>query len=466
VERSADGASCPALHPGSTSGRYNRSVPPSRFPFPDRPRLWGVAVSHYQVEGGDTCDWTAWEKAGRTRGEPCGEAVGSWERYEDDALLAKLAGANAFRFSISWSRVEPQRGEFDETVLARYRRFVDRLVELELEPVVTLFHYTHPIWFHETTPWTSTRSVLQFGIFAARAAEALGDAVRFWVILNEPLVFLLAGYLDGQIPPGITDARSLSRVFDHLLAAHCFAAAQIRDRNERAAFGVAHNMMGFDALRGWNPLDRMLVKTAHSMYNRKAFTTGRWQFLLPPGITIRGRRDELPVWLDAFGINFYSRLHLRCPGTTRFIGDYDYHDRTGLGLTDNGWEIAPHILGLMIDEAAQTGIPLVITENGLADAEDRIRPHFLRSHAEEIRKAEGRGIPIHGYFHWSLLDNYEWLDGYEPKFGLYAVDRTTMQRTPRHSAAVFRELGREYLDAQRARSSPLAQLPLHTATAK
>src|SRR5688500_10800732 len=192
----------------------------SRFPFPDRSRLWGVAVSHYQVEGGDPCDWSGWESAGKTRGGACGDATGSWLRYEEDARLAAEAGANAFRFSVSWSRVEPRHGEFDDAALERYRRFVDHLVTLGIEPVVTLFHYTHPNWFHAKTPWTSTASVLAFSRFAGRVAAALGDRVRFWVPLNEPLVFLLAGYLDGQIPPGIRDTTMLNRVFDHLLAAH------------------------------------------------------------------------------------------------------------------------------------------------------------------------------------------------------------------------------------------------------
>src|SRR6185436_11279816 len=136
------------------------------------------AVSHYQVEGNDACDWTDWESAGRTRGDACDVAVGSWDRYEDDADLAHAAGANAFRFSISWSRVEPSRGRFDDDAMKRYSRFVDHLVRRGIEPVVTLFHYTHPRWFHEKSPWTSTGSVLEFGRFAARVAAELGDRVR------------------------------------------------------------------------------------------------------------------------------------------------------------------------------------------------------------------------------------------------------------------------------------------------
>lgn len=421
-----------------------------------------MAVSHYQVEGNDPCDWTEWERAGKTRGEPCGEASGSWNRYEDDARLASEAGANAFRFSISWSRVEPRRGEFDEAVLERYSRFIDELIARNLEPVVTLFHYTHPLWFHEKTPWTSTASVLAFSRFAGRVARVIGDRVRFWVILNEPLVFLLAGYADARIPPGLADPRALNSAFDNMLAAHCAAAGEIRARNNHAAFSIAHNMMGFAPERETNPFDGFLARTAHAMYNRgimEAFAAGRWKFLLPPTTTLRGRRDELPHWLDAFGINFYSRLHLRCPGRARMIGDFDYHDRTGYGLTDNGWEIAPEILGDLIDEASSAGFPLVITENGLADATDRARPDFLRMHYNEIAKAEARGIPIHGYFHWSLLDNYEWLDGFEPRFGLYSVDRTTLERTPRPSVEVFRSLGRQFLEASPFTSS---LRPAHT----
>ena len=401
-------------------------------------------MSHYQVEGGDVCDWSEWSP----KGGPCGDAAGSWQRYESDAVLARLAGANAFRFSISWSRVEPRRGHFDLNALERYSRFVDALVALKIEPVVTLFHYTHPTWFHEKTPWTSTASAMAFGRFAGRVADALGDRVKFWIPLNEPLVFILAGYLEGQIPPGVSDPAALNRVFDHMLAAHCAAAGEIRTRIPGAAIGVAHNMMDFAPDRESNPLDALLARTAHAMYNRgiiEAFSTGRWNFFLPPGTTIRGRRDELPAYLDTFGINFYSRLHLRCPGRRRWIGDFDYHDRSGHGLTDNGWEIAPDSLGRLIDEAAQSGFPLVITENGIADATDRFRPEFLRMHAREIARAEERGIPIHGYFHWSLLDNYEWLEGFEPRFGLYAVDPETLSRTPRPSVEVFKSLGAEFL---------------------
>jgi beta-glucosidase len=421
---------------------------PLSFPFSDRPRLWGVAVSHYQVEGDDPCDWTAWEASGRAAGGACGAAAGSWSRYEEDGRLAQAAGSNAFRFSLSWNRIEPMPGVFDDDALLRYSRFVDALRALNLEPVVTLFHYTHPVWFHEKTPWTSTASVATFARFVRHVAACFGDRVRFYIPFNEPLVFVLAGYLAGTIPPGVSDARSVVRAFDNILAAHAAAAAAIRESNPAAAIGIAHNMMAFAPDRMVRTLDRLLARVADRMYNRgiiEAFATGRWNFFLPPATRVRGRRDDLPASLDVFGINFYSRLHLRCPGTQRAGGDYAYRDRSGNGFSDNGWEIVPQAFGPLLETAAESGFPLVVTENGIADATDRYRPQFIRSHVGHILFAMSRGIPIHGYFHWSLLDNFEWLEGYGPRFGLYEVDRQTFERRPRRSIETFRELGREFL---------------------
>jgi beta-glucosidase len=420
----------------------------SAFPFADRPRLFGVAVSHYQVEGDDPCDWTDWEAAGRTKGGPCGRAAGAWQRYEEDAALAAGLGANAFRFSVSWSRVEPKRGLFDEVALGRYRRFVERLVLLGLEPVVTLHHYTHPRWFHEETPWTAPSSVDAFARFARKTARALAPHVRLFIPFNEPLVLLLGGFLDGQIPPGLADPGAAARALDHLLAAHAEAAAVLREEAPSAAVGVAHNMMDFAPDRPGHPLDALLARHARRLYNTaflEAFATGRWNLWIPPLTRFKGRRDELPGSLDFVGVNYYSRLHVRFPAATRVLTGFSYRDRKGRGLTDNGWEIAPESFGALLGDAGRLGLPILVTENGLADAADALRPEFLRSHLAALAAAEAAGVPIGGYLHWSLVDNFEWLDGYGPKFGLYAVDPDTLERRARPSAAVFRALGKSFL---------------------
>jgi len=416
-----------------------------------------VAVSHYQVEGHDPCDWTDWEAAGRTRGGPCGRAAGAWERYEEDAARTASLGANAFRFSVSWSRVEPRRGEFDEAALARYARFVGCLASLGLEPVVTLLHYAHPRWFHAETPWTSTASVDVFARFAARVAGALGPAARCWTVLNEPFVLVLGGFLDGQVPPGLASARDAARALDHLLAAHEAAAAEIRGAVPGAAIGVAHNVMGFVPDRARSPLDRLLVKVGHRFYNRTlldAFGEGRWNAYLPPFTRLSGRRSGLPASLDFLGVNNYSRLHLRFLGDGGRIGSFAYRDPLGRGLTDNGWEVVPEAFLPLLRECASIGRPLLVTENGLADSADAKRSAFLESHVAVLARAERDGIPVHGYLHWSLVDNFEWLDGWEPRFGLFALDRETLERRPRPSTETFRRLAAQYL----ARQAPAVDL--------
>ena len=419
------------------------------FPLQDRPRLWGVAVSHYQVEGGDPCDWTAWEEAGRTKGGACGRAAGSWQRYEEDAGLAAAAGANAFRFSVSWSRVEPRRGAWDDAALERYGRFVDLLLARGLEPVVTLHHYTHPAWFHEETPWTSPASVESFARFARRVAAALAPRVRVWITLNEPLVFVLGGFLDGQIPPGIADGRAAGRALGNLFAAHAAAAAEIHAVSPRAAVGIAHNVMDFAPLRPHWPLDRAVAAHARRLYNGgflDAFASGTWDLWIPPFTRLKGRLPSLRNSLDFVGVNYYSRLHAACPAATRVLSRFEYRDPRGRGLTDNGWEIAPESFGPLLREAGALGLPVLVTENGLADGDDSRRPEFLRAHVEALLDAGRSGVEVAGYLHWSLVDNFEWLDGYGPKFGLYAVDRETLERRPRPSVAVFREIGKSFLE--------------------
>jgi beta-glucosidase len=347
--------------------------------------------------------------------------------------------------------VEPQPGTFDEGALGRYRRLVDHLARIGVEPVVTLFHYTHPRWFHALSPWTSPRSVEAFARFAAAVAEALGPAARIYTVLNEPLVFVLGGFLDGQIPPGLSDGRAAALALENLLAAHVAAAGVIRRANPDAAIGIAHNMMSFAPERPWNPFDRLLARHADRLYNDgilQAFRTGRWDFRIPPFVRFKGRLDLLPSSLDFFGVNFYSRLHLRSPGRRRFVGDFGYLDRTGRGLTDNGWEIVPEAFEELLRRAAGLGLPLLVTENGLADEDDSRRARFLEEHAAVLERLAGE-LPLLGYLHWSLVDNYEWLDGYGPKFGLCSFDPLTWERRPRPSAATFAALGRRFVEDAR-----------------
>lgn len=258
------------------------------------------------------------------------------------------------------------------------------------------------------------------------------------------------------MPPGLSSARDASRALDHLLAAHEAAAAEIRAAVPGAAIGVAHNVMGFAPERPGNPFDRLLVKVGHRFYNRTlldAFGEGRWSAYLPPFTRLSGKRPGLPASLDFLGVNYYSRLHLRFLGDGGRIGSFAYRDPGGRGLTDNGWEVVPGALLPLLREAASVGRPLLVTENGLADAADAKRVAYLEEHVAVLAEAEEEGLPVHGYLHWSLVDNFEWLDGWEPRFGLLELDRETLARRPRPSSEAFRRLATAYLARSRALSA-------------
>ncbi|MGH9441756.1 MAG: glycoside hydrolase family 1 protein, partial [Thermoanaerobaculia bacterium] len=414
-----------------------------------RPFLWGAATSSYQVEGGPDSDWARWERDGklRARHERCGEASGHGRLWESDyALLASL-GVNAYRFSIEWSRVEPVRGRFSLAALEECRRRVDRLIELGIEPVLTLFHYTHPSWFGEFG-WETRAGVERFLEFVKAVADAVGDRVSTFTILNEPVVFILGGYLDGRIPPGLRDFASASRAMENLLRAHAEAAAILREKSPGARFGIAHNMMDFAPGRRASWADRRLASAADRFYNRaylEAAVTGRLDMRIPMIGRIRASIPELPSATDFIGVNYYSRLHLQFPGRSGWKGEFFYRDAGGRGLTDTGWEVHPEGLVSCLRTAAETDLPVLVTENGIATRDDRLRCDFLREHVALLSQARDSGLPLAGYFYWSLLDNFEWLEGFSPRFGLIDVDYATFARRRRPSAALFAELGARFL---------------------
>jgi beta-glucosidase len=411
--------------------------------------LWGVATSEYQIEGGPDSDWARWEQEGmlRARHERCGEAAGHARLWESDFQLLAALGANAYRFSVEWSRIEPARGRFSSEALALARRRVERLVELGIEPVLTLFHYTHPAWFAEIG-WETREGADLFLRYVRAVADAVGDRVSIYTIFNEPLVFLLGGYVDGRIPPGRHDFSLAARALENMFRAYVEAAAILREKNAAARFGIAHNMMEFSPERRSSWADRRLAEAADRFYNRaylEAAVTGDLDLRIPTIGKTRLSISDLPSATDFIGVNYYSRLHLRFPGKSRWQGEFSYRDAGGRGFTDTGWEIHPEGLISCLRLAAETRLPLIVTENGIATRDDRLRCDFLREHVALLTRSRASGLPLEGYFYWSLLDNFEWLEGFSPRFGLVEVDYATFARRRRPSAALFAELGRRFL---------------------
>jgi beta-glucosidase len=418
-------------------------------PFPGF--LWGVATSAYQVEGAPDNDWTEWESAGRLKAQAdrVGAGSGHRERWASDFGLLPTISANAYRFSLERSRIEPEPGRFSERALAFEAERVAALVRMGVEPCVTLHHYTNPRWFHAAGGWEAAGSVAGFRRYAEEVGAALGSRVRLWVTLNEPVVFVLGGYLGGEIPPGRRGFASAASAFENLLRAHAEAAAVLREASPGARIGIAHNMLEFTPDRGAHALDRRLAREGDRLYNLallEAIATGELDWSFPGQGRIRRRIDGFAGSHDYVGVNYYSRVHIRFRGLPGAIGEFFYRDPAARGLTDTGWEIRPEGFDHSLRQAERVGLPMLVTENGIATRDDRRRADFLREHALVLAHRRAAGARIDGYFYWSLLDNFEWLEGFRPRFGLFGVDYATMTRSRRPSADVFARLGREFLE--------------------
>ncbi len=403
----------------------------------DNKFLWGVATSAFQLEGSVHADWASWDPALKRRPE----ASNHYELYREDLGLLKELGVNAYRFSIEWSRIEPEEDRWDEKALDHYRHLVDLLGDGGIEPMITLHHFTHPAWFLKKYPWHSGDSEGKFLNFAEKIVSKFPD-VRYWITFNEPYVFLLGGYMEGCMPPGIRDVPLAMKAIGNMLRCHARAYDMIHEKRPGAMVSIAHNMAAFSPWHRWNPADRLLAGIAARFYNHSlidAFMRGvlevRFPFRRPLEIKapIQGK-------LDFFGVNYYTRIHMRFNPFKKMWVELRHRDLDGRGLTDLGWEIHPEGLRKMVEHAVTLKVPVIITENGIATHDDDRKINYLRQHVAVVQRCIRDGLDIRGYFYWSLVDNYEWIQGFDSRFGLYKVDFESFQRKPTRAAAYYSHL--------------------------
>jgi len=402
--------------------------------------LFGAATSSHQLDGGaGLSDWSRFEgESGRiARGERSGTATGHRDRVAEDVGLLAATGANAYRFSVEWARLEPAAGQVDEAEWDRVRDEVRRLRASGITPMATLLHFTLPAWLADRGGLLAPGFADLFGRFAGEAARRLAPEVDLFCTVNEPNVQVFNGYLDGVWPPGVRSPRKAWLAFEALLRGHSAAVRAIRALAPRATSGPAVNLMQFEPASRGSALDWLAAWVAAAAFDWSfldALATGRMRPL--PGHGLRGvPLPELRGTTDWIGVNYYTRSLVRfSPGAPGFLAR-----EPGPGpRSDLGWEIRPAgLLSLLRQAWTRYRLPLYVTENGIADAADNRRPAFLRAHLQAVGRALADGVPVRGYFHWSLLDNFEWADGFAPRFGLYAVDYATLARTPRPSVAAF-----------------------------
>ena len=408
----------------------------ARFRFPDS-FLWGASTSAHQVEGGNTNnDWSAWEEAGHVS-VSAGAACDHFHRFRDDFDLARGLQHNAHRFSLEWSRIEPEEGHFSDEGLRHYGDVIDALKTRGMEPVVTLHHYTIPRWLAARGGWDSGKIERYFTRYVGRVAEAYGDRVRWWITLNEPVVQVFKGWLIGQWPPGrVGDYARAMRVIRRMLRAHVLACHAIHQRRADAMVSIAKHCLAFTPNHPRNPFDRLSTWFRDFLFNHlfiEALHTGR---LALPGQFF----ERLPFGrtLDFIGVNYYTRDFVRntgfsLPGFVGLSGTLENERRIGK-RNDLGWEVYPEGLGHFLQSFRRYRLPLLITENGIPTGDEDDRWGFIYMHLWQVMRAMADGIPVLGYLYWSLLDNYEWTDGFHAKFGLIGVKFASQDRIVRPSA--------------------------------
>ncbi len=400
--------------------------------FPDG-FLWGAATSAYQVEGMNTAsDWWAWEQDEIKKPHPkvkdaSGKACDHYNRFDGDFALAERLGHNAHRFSIEWARIQPHEGEWSMEAVAHYKEVFASLRAHHLEPFVTMYHFTLPQWIAERGGWLNPRIVEWFRSYAEFLMEHLGAEATFWATMNEPLAIVDSGFRRGVWAPGRASGWSATiRSFWNMRSAHraAYEAARkiAKEKSLSVSIGVVHNLVVFEAYNKRNIADRICAAALNFIFVRAHL----YLFLKPA---------------DFLGANFYfktrSHFDIRRPQEMLWGRTDETEPRS-----DMGWAIRPDGIAIVLRAARSVGVPIYITENGIADKDDSRRSDFIVKHLRYVHEAIAEGADVRGYFYWSLLDNFEWAWGFEPRFGLCEVDYSDFSRTPRKSAFVYEHIAR------------------------
>jgi beta-glucosidase len=440
----------------STVSELRRRFPPGF--------VWGAAVSAYQIEGAVAEDGrgeSIWDRFSATPGKVVNADSGavacdSYHRYRDDVRLMQELGLGAYRFSISWPRIVPEgRGRVNRAGLDYYERLVDELLAAGIEPFVTLYHWDLPQALEDQGGWPVRATAEAFAEYVEVVTERLGDRVSNWITQCEPWVVGWLGYGTGEHAPGRkSDADALAAAH-HVLLSHGLAADVIRREAGGARVGITIDLVAFHPLTD-SPEDRAAVVRSDGSRNRwildpvlrGAYPEDMLDHFGPVLPEIEdGDLETIAAPLDFLGVNYYTRSVVRADSDG---GSPVTVDGDGVERTDMGWEVYPdglhELLVRLHDEYDPP--PLYVTENGAAYADHRLngsvhdprRISYVERHLDAIARAIEDGVPVHGYFLWSLLDNFEWSFGYSRRFGIVYVDYETLERVPKASYGWYRDV--------------------------
>ncbi|MDX9738738.1 MAG: family 1 glycosylhydrolase [Candidatus Dojkabacteria bacterium] len=395
-----------------------------KFKFP-KDFLWGAATSSHQIEGGLTNNWSEWEdsrlsqlskeqlKYGKENYRSNSKySCDSYNHYKEDVKVLKELGLKAYRFSIEWSRVEPEKGVFDFEGLQYYKNLVKELRANGIEPVVTLWHWTVPIWLRDEGGVFAKDFKRYFLRMSKQVLETISSDVKYWITINEPEVFSMCSYLTGEWPP---NKRNIFRFLQFYIF----------------TFPSVHKGT-YELIKGYNP--ESMVSFAKNDAYIEAYNRNIWNVLvanISKWFASYLQLDLVKNHLDFIGLNYY--FHHR----VGILGIRKMDDR----VKDVGWWYKSELICPLMEELhSRYHLPILITENGLADSKDEYRAKWIEKTVNAMSDCMQDGVDIIGYLHWSLLDNFEWSSGFRPKFGLISVDPESKARNIKDSAKYYSEI--------------------------
>jgi beta-glucosidase len=375
--------------------------------------LWGTSTSGYQIEGGgENTDWYRYEtKSDTIAAEPCGDACDSWNRYEEDLDIIESLGLNSFRLSLEWAKIEPQQGVFSQEVIAHYKDVLEACHARGIQTVVTLHHFTLPLWVADLDGFENPKISEWMGKYADVVARELGNHIDIACTINEPNIVALMGYLLGVFPPQVRDRDRYNKVNEAMRACHVTVRDALRKGPGTYPIGLCLSMQEYECVEGGEETMDIIRTSMEDEY-----------------LAVVG--DD-----DFIGVQCYTKVELGPNGIIPATGE----------ITEMGYAFWPECVEYTVRRAASvTGIPVVVTENGIGTNDDEQRIRYLNGALQGLVKVIDEGLDVRGYFQWSLLDNFEWTLGYRPKFGIVEVDRTSFKRTLKPSAQWYSDAAKKF----------------------
>lgn len=433
----------------------------------------GVAFAEFQNSGEQlkNAQWNEWqqkEAAIRTN-ERSGLSCDHWHRYEEDIFLIKELGCNACRFSLDWSAIEPTEGLYDQSAITHYHAELDALLAAGITPMVTLHHFVHPNWFEKKGGFERLENLHHFISFCQKVFQEYQEKAKLWCTINEPGPYVFQGYINGVFPPGKSSPGLAGTVLRNMLVAHLlvYQALKAMPGGSNSSIGLVHQYMTFEPKNNANFLESAPCLFLNYMFNDvilRFLKTGQYSFGLScyyPLVahvslddTIKEVFPELQLPNkysgDFIGLNYYSRIVIEQKSFNLFSSDFIVPScKEGEIMTDMPYPLYAAGLYEAIKTLSCLQVPIYITENGIADAQDNRRKLFFKEYLGELSRALEDGYDVRGWFYWTLMDNFEWNEGFSPRFGLYEVNFQTGIRTLRTSALFLKDLLCTYNNAQK-----------------